>query len=101
MIRTIGEGAFGEVSLAHIALFGKVAIKWLKPGKVEKHFQSFWNEAETLSWLNHPNVLRFYGIVTASRDNNMCVGIITEYVNGGSLSQLLGYVPSFIAFQKP
>lgn len=30
----IGEGAFGEVSLASSPIFGQVAIKWLKPGKV-------------------------------------------------------------------
>ena len=28
----IGEGAFGEVSLATCAIFGKVAVKWLKVG---------------------------------------------------------------------
>lgn len=26
----IGEGAFGEVSLATCAIFGSVAVKWLK-----------------------------------------------------------------------
>lgn len=30
----VGEGAFGAVSLAHSPVFGKVATKWLKPGKV-------------------------------------------------------------------
>lgn len=30
----IGEGAFGEVSLASSPIFGQVAIKWLKLGKV-------------------------------------------------------------------
>jgi len=30
----VGEGAFGAVSLAHSPIFGKVATKWLKPGKV-------------------------------------------------------------------
>ena len=30
----IGEGAFGDVSLAHSPIFGKVATKWLKPSKV-------------------------------------------------------------------
>ena len=41
ILRRIGEGAFGEVSLAHCATFGKVAVKWLKvhtqdaPGRVE------------------------------------------------------------------
>lgn len=34
MLGRIGEGAFGEVSLATSPIFGQVAIKWLKPGKV-------------------------------------------------------------------
>ena len=29
-MRRIGEGAFGEVSLATCAIFGSVAVKWLK-----------------------------------------------------------------------
>ena len=33
----VGEGAFGAVSLAHSPIFGKVATKWLKPGKVSTH----------------------------------------------------------------
>ncbi len=33
----VGEGAFGAVSLAHSPIFGKVATKWLKPGKVSPH----------------------------------------------------------------
>lgn len=32
MLGRIGEGAFGEVSLATCAIFGKVAVKWLKVG---------------------------------------------------------------------
>ncbi len=36
----IGEGAFGEVSLATCAIFGKVAVKWLKVGTLKKHFHS-------------------------------------------------------------
>ncbi len=37
VLKRIGEGAFGEVSLALCATFGKVAVKWLKvrlPGKM-------------------------------------------------------------------
>ena len=33
ILGSIGEGAFGEVSLAHSPIFGKVATKWLKPNK--------------------------------------------------------------------
>ena len=31
--------------------------------QVERHWASFWHEAELMSRLNHPNVLRFYGLV--------------------------------------
>ena len=30
MLSSIGEGAFGEVSLAACTIFGRVAVKWLK-----------------------------------------------------------------------
>jgi hypothetical protein len=83
--RVIGEGAFGAVSLACCPTFGRVAVKWLKQGrrKLRKDQEgdrganhrnnnapdaaaaSFWREAATLSGLNHPNVLRFYGVVVA------------------------------------
>ncbi|DBB06883.1 TPA: hypothetical protein ACH3X3_009542 [Trebouxia sp. C0006] len=89
ILRRIGEGAFGEVSLATCAIFGSVAVKWLKPGKVERHSQSFWREAEMLSNLNHPNVLRFYGVVVESYAEPNVIGIMTEYMKGGSLAAFL------------
>lgn len=89
ILRRIGEGAFGEVSLATCAIFGSVAVKWLKPGKVERHSQSFWREAEMLSNLNHPNVLRFYGVVVESHAEPNVIGIMTEYMKGGSLAAFL------------
>lgn len=91
----IGEGAFGEVLRASVPIFGQVAIKWLKSERFTKHSESFWKEAEVLSTLNHPNVLRFFGVVYdasqrgASPTDFAIVGIITEYVRGGSLAQLL------------
>mmetsp|Transcript_38013 Transcript_38013/g.90296 ORF Transcript_38013/g.90296 Transcript_38013/m.90296 type:complete len:747 (-) Transcript_38013:278-2518(-) len=85
----IGEGAFGEVSLATIPIFGKVAVKWLKPGKIGTHNTAFWQEAELLSSLNHPHVIRFFGVVVESPASQQVVGIITEYMAGGSLSALL------------
>lgn len=34
VLAKIGEGAFGEVSLAHCSTYGNVAVKWIKPTKV-------------------------------------------------------------------
>ena len=42
-----------------------------------------------LSNLNHPNVLRFYGVVVESQTEPNVIGIMTEYMKGGSLSAFL------------
>ena len=56
---------------------------------MERHSQSFWREAEMLSNLNHPHVLRFYGVVVESYAEPNVIGIMTEYMKGGSLSAFL------------
>ena len=86
ILRPLGEGAFGDVTLTEAPVFGKVATKWLKPGRMERHSLSFWREAEMLAAVNHPNVLRFYGIVVESATDSTVVGIMTEYMRDGSLS---------------
>ena len=48
-------------------------------------------EAATLQKVNHPNVLRFYGVVLDSDAAQSVVGIITEYLPDGSLSAYLRY----------
>jgi len=60
-----------------------------QPGKVERHSASFWREADMLASLNHPNVLRFYGVVIAGREDPAVIGIMTEFMRGGSLAQFL------------
>ena len=42
-----------------------------------------------LGGLNHPNVLRFYGVVVAGREDPAVIGIMTEFMRGGSLAQFL------------
>lgn len=67
----------------------KISFAVVQPGKVERHSQSFWREAEMLSNLNHPNVLRFYGVVVESYAEPNVIGIMTEYMKGGSLAAFL------------
>ena len=56
---------------------------------MERHSESFLQEAATLQKVNHPNVLRFYGVVVDSDAAQSVVGIITEYLPDGSLSAFL------------
>ncbi len=49
----------------------------------------FWEEARMLAALNHPNVLRFYGVVTKEEKDQTVVGIMTEFMPGSSLSNYL------------
>lgn len=87
ILAKIGEGSFGEVSLCDCGTFGRVAVKWIKSTKVER-WESFWREAELMSRLNHPNVLRFYGLVTQG-NGAYVVGIMTEFAGGGSLAAFM------------
>ncbi|GAX73216.1 hypothetical protein CEUSTIGMA_g669.t1 [Chlamydomonas eustigma] len=68
IIRKIGEGAFGEVSYADVESHGLVAIKWLKKDRFAKYSESFMREAEVLAKLNHPNIIRMYGVVIEPQD---------------------------------
>jgi len=61
--------------------------------QVERHTESFLQEAATLQKVNHPNVLRFYGVVVDSDAAQSVVGIITEYLPDGSLSAFLRRAP--------
>lgn len=113
----IGEGAFGEVSCGDVFPYGTVAIKWLKKDRFAKYSESFQREAEVLARLNHPNIIRMFGLVTEpassppSSSTSSCAtpqgdyaangctgsssgsgdgiiaGIIMEYLRGGSLAQ--------------
>lgn len=85
VLAKIGEGSFGEVSLCQCPTYGRVAVKWIKSSKVER-WTSFWREAELISRLNHPNVLRFFGLVT---QEDYVVGIMTEFAASGSLATFM------------
>ncbi len=57
--------------------------------QVERHWASFWHEAELMSRLNHPNVLRFFGLVV---EGPMVVGIMTGGHRGACISCGVGGV---------
>jgi len=91
ILERIWQGATSNVyrgtSLASNARYGEtVAIKVLHPYREEEEDRTqFLREAEILSRLRHPNVVRVFG--TERKGALLC--IFMEYVHGGSLRQLL------------
>lgn len=85
--RKIGEGAFGEVweGTLNLGVFRghiPVAIKTLHPGQISADERiKFLREANLMLKLNHPNIIKFYGVATA-KDPIM---IVMELASGGTL----------------
>jgi serine/threonine protein kinase len=67
------------------------ALPLLQPDR-QKHCTNFLHEAKMLSRLNHPNILRYYGLVYEAEADTVPLGICTEYVQGGSLASFLRWV---------
>lgn len=87
----IGSGAMGTVYRAVHQTSGKVfAIKHLKPELSTMEFvERFKRESDALRKLNHPNIVHLQEWVEA--DGNYY--IVMEYLEGGSLSDLLRNKP--------
>ncbi|XP_010515013.1 PREDICTED: uncharacterized protein LOC104790915 [Camelina sativa] len=92
-LRELGSGTFGTVY--HGKWRGTdVAIKRIndrcfagKPSEQERMIDDFWNEAQNLAGLHHPNVVAFYGVVLDSPGGS--VATVTEYMVNGSLRNAL------------
>jgi serine/threonine protein kinase len=88
MIRPLGQGATGEVFLAReVANDRLVAIKSLHPecASDQETLTRFRREAQVLSRLTHPNIVRFFefGMVDARPF------LVNEYVDGTDLKRYL------------
>ncbi len=90
IISFISRGGMGEVYLAQDKRLGRrVALKLL-PSTVTKdvnRLRRFEQEARAASALNHPNIITIYEIHEA----NSTLMIATEFVEGETLRQRLGY----------
>ncbi|XP_022921919.1 uncharacterized protein LOC111430035 [Cucurbita moschata] len=92
-LRELGSGTFGTVY--HGKWRGTdVAIKRIndrcfagKPSEQDRMREDFWNEANKLADLHHPNVVAFYGIVLDGPGGS--VATVTEYMVNGSLRNAL------------
>ena len=87
----IGRGGFAIVSLAQDCKLGReVAIKRLQPSVLEgiqgqQLLERFQREASTIAALNHRNIVLVYD---SDRDAEGAY-VVMEYVDGGSLRELL------------
>jgi len=89
-LKDIGSGGFGRVTLArHNASGTLVAIKYLHPDlSADPEFaRMFRGEAQVLSDLDDPNVVRLYEYVESSAG----AAIVMELVKGVSLREILAH----------
>jgi len=87
IIKTLGEGGFGEVLLAtHKRTKEKVAIKFIKASTrvMANEIDRSFAEAETLKNLRHKNIVRVLNCFSLS---SLQVAFIMEYLDGGELLQ--------------
>lgn len=92
ILELLGRGGMGEVYLARDSDLGrKVAIKVLSPAIAGSHgaLERLRREAMAASALNHPNILTVYSFGEAEGIKY----IVTEYVQGQPLRELIGQLP--------
>lgn len=94
ILSVIGKGGMGTVYLAeHTSLKRKAAIKALNPEltAIPEIKNRFFNEAVTLSKLNHNNIVTLYDF--SEHGGNLY--LIMEYVSGKSLDEMIkqNYLP--------
>lgn len=91
IVRTLDRGGMGELFLATMERPGlppvEVAVKRLLAELLddEKYVDMFHSEAEVMSRLDHPNIVKVYD--TPLIDGSQCLAM--EYVNGRSVQQIL------------
>jgi serine/threonine protein kinase len=86
IISLLGAGGMGQVYLAEDTRLGrKVALKLLPTGFIrrEARLRRFWQEAQAVSALNHPNIVTIYDIWEVEGRNF----IATEYIEGETLGR--------------
>ena len=88
IIKTIGEGGMANVYLAYDTILDRnVAVKVLRGDLAtdEKFVRRFQREALSASSLSHPNIVEVYDV----GEDNGSYYIVTEYIEGKHLKQLL------------
>ncbi|KFQ60162.1 Cytoplasmic tyrosine-protein kinase BMX, partial [Pelecanus crispus] len=83
LLRELGHGQFGVVHLGKWKGQYDVAIKMIKEGAMSE--DEFIEEAQTMMKLNHPKLVRLYGVCSKSYP----IYLVTEYMPNGCLLSYL------------
>ncbi|XP_027691166.1 cytoplasmic tyrosine-protein kinase BMX isoform X2 [Vombatus ursinus] len=83
LLKELGCGQFGVVRLGKWKGKYDVAIKMIKEGSMSE--DEFIQEAQTMMKLNHPKLVKFYGVCT----ERYPIYIVTEYITNGCLLSYL------------
>uniref|UniRef100_A0A8B9D8A2 Tyrosine-protein kinase n=1 Tax=Anser cygnoides TaxID=8845 RepID=A0A8B9D8A2_ANSCY len=83
LLRELGSGQFGEVHLGKWKGRYDVAVKMVKEGAMSE--DEFTEEAQTMMKLNHPKLVRLYGVCSKLYP----IYIVMEYMSNGSLLSYL------------
>lgn len=86
--RLLGEGAFAEVYRVKHRFLGRQAMKVFKtPGMTLDEIKNMLGEAELLSKIGHPNIVRVFDANLFEFEANNYGYFTMEYVPGGSLEE--------------
>lgn len=88
----IGEGLYGQVFVVEDKETGELYAAKISKKKIFKQEEkntNIYREAQLISQLNHPCILKFIGYSPLDFDNNKKPVILTEYNSNGSLRNLL------------
>ncbi|NXP15121.1 BMX kinase, partial [Thinocorus orbignyianus] len=83
LLRELGSGQFGVVCLGKWKGQYDVAVKMIKEGAMSE--DEFIEEAQTMMKLNHPKLVRLYGVCSKSYP----IYLVTEYMPNGCLLSYL------------
>nr|XP_020768491.1 cytoplasmic tyrosine-protein kinase BMX isoform X1 [Odocoileus virginianus texanus] len=83
LLKELGSGQFGVVHLGKWKGQYDVAVKMIKEGSMSE--DEFFQEAQTMMKLNHPKLVKFYGVCS----KRYPIYIVTEYITNGCLLSYL------------
>ena len=88
VLQQLGEGSFGKAFLCKKESDGSLCVikQILIEGMDQKEKDDVLNESNILAKLDHPNIIKFYDVFESKKPKHM-INIVTEYADGGDLSE--------------